>query len=397
MKANSKATMRSIPLDHSKRKKFGYAYVVDVRTNGKRTSQKYFKYGETEKAEAYLKSINKDLDSLALRDRSELTPEVQEQAVRAIKKLKKWNATIEEAVEHFLKHKEAESRLSDEPLSKVIGKLRDTKEKEGCSEKYLKDLRTRLDILDRAFPNRSISSLTSQELQLWIDQRGSQTTQANYRRILNVLFNYAKKRGIIEDNPIDQVDVVKGKTAKGFLTVEEATALLHHCPDEIIPAVAIMLFAGVRPDFENGELSRLEWKHIQFRKNTIRLDAEITKTESTRNVAMSENLIAWLTPHKQVAGKLVVNSSRFRKLWEKARREAGLFDNWIPDSTRKTFITYHVELCGNEHETMTQSGHTSVKTLRDHYKGLADKEDSEAYFQIMPGEQENVISISKRA
>ncbi len=398
MRGNTSVSLREIDKNHSKRKKGGYRFIVDVRSEGRRISQKYFKFGQAEQAHRYLEETQADMDALASRDRSQLTPEAMEQAIRAIKMLNKWDANIDDAVAFYVKHREAEKGKSDTSISKVVGALRDTKENEGCSVKYLKDLRTRLNVFEKAFDNRPLSSLTTAELQAWINERGSVTTQANYRRILNVLFNYAKRRKVITDNPIDDVDRVKSKTNKGFLSVEETEALLHHCSDEILPAVAIMLFAGIRPDYEEGEISRLDWKNIQFRKSNIHLDSEITKTASTRNVKMTDNLRAWLEPHRQMSGKVVQNPRKFRDLWEKARQDAGLFKGWISDATRKSFATYHVELTGNEYETMTQTGHTSVKTLRDHYKGkLEDPEEAQAYFSIVPSVKENVISINKTA
>ena len=385
--------VKEVPKDTKLRKQ--YRYEVDGRPLGQK--RKRFKHGELEEAEAFLKEISTNFSKVAESNRKLVTENLLTEATEGAKKLAQYDATLADAVKFYIAYLEEQEGKNVTPISQVVGALRDTKEKEGCSKKYQDDLRIRLNLFEQAFENRPLSSLTSEELQVWIDSRGNKTTQANYRRILNVLFNYAKKKEIINVNPIDKVDSVKAQTAKGFLTVEETAALLHHCPAEIIPAVAIMVFAGVRPDAQNGEMSRLTWKDVQFRKKSIRLDSEITKTDSTRSVKMSDNLIAWLEPHKQVAGNIVVNYNRFKKLFKQARQDAGVYDNWIHDATRKSFTTYHVELTGNEHETMTQTGHTNVKTLRDHYKGLADKEDAEAYFSLVPDSDSRILSIRKGA
>lgn len=373
-----------------------YRWKIETRIQGKRQTPKYFKHGELELAETYKDHKLEELTASAAKDRIGLTEDIKESAIRCQDKLNEYGATLEEATKHYIAHLEKQRLLNKTPISKVVGNLRETKNE--MSAPYQKELKNYLNRFELHFKNCPLSSVTGDQIQNYINEQGSKSSQAGHRKILNVLFNYAVKKRIIEkeDNPMSVVDTVKPKVRKGRLTIEHATNLLSHCPDEIIPAVAIMLFAGVRPDFKDGELSRLGWEHIKFNRKTpiIRLDEGITKTEQTRSVKMSDNLIAWLTPYKEAKGNIVKGYSRFRDLWEKARRDAGLFDDWISDVTRKSFATYHVALTDNEHETMTQTGHSNVSVLRNHYKSLADKEEAEAYFNIFPQQQESVVSIS---
>ncbi len=80
-------------------------------------------------------------------------------------------------------------------------------------------------------------------------------------------------------------------------------------------------FSGIRPDYLNGELSRLAWSDIRLARRIIRLDGSITKTGNSRTVEISDNLAAWLEPHAQQTGRLIESPGRFRK---KSRYDRGL-------------------------------------------------------------------------
>src|SRR5205823_5459828 len=115
------------------------------------------------------------------------------------------------------------------------------------------------------------------------------------RRLLGVLFSYATKRGYCLSNPAKDTSKAK-HVAKppGILTAAQAASLLVNAEPEILPAIALGLFAGLRPE---SEVWRLDWAHIDFETGLIDVAADRTKSARNRWVKMSENLIAWLLPH----------------------------------------------------------------------------------------------------
>ena len=73
--------------------------------------------------------------------------------------------------------------------------------------------------------------------------------------------------------------------------------------DEILPAVALGMFAGLRPE---SEIWRLDWSKIDFTRKQIDVEPLATKNNgdnaSVRWVEMPDNLIEWLLPFRRKAG-----------------------------------------------------------------------------------------------
>lgn len=388
-------TLREIPKGHAQRKR-GYAWMVESRAGGKRT-RKFFKHGEKTQAEDHRNGLRDQFDQVGASDRARINEALLREATAAVKKLEPFGHSIADAVDHFVAHLETQAKRTTVSISTVANNLLDLKEKEGASDKHLRTLKGHFRRFAESFSDRAISSVTTEDIETWLHNLPgvkSTTTRANYRTSLSVLFIFAHERGHISANPLASVYRPKRNSSKGYLTPEQAERLLTHTPAEIIPAVAIMLFAGVRPDYADGEMSRLSWSDIRLSRRIIRLDHRITKTGNSRTIDITDNLAAWLKPHVQQTGKLIEDANRFRTLWEKARKDAGLYAGWPSDGTRNSFVSYHVALHGDEYKTCAQSGH-DIATLRKHYKDLVDQEDAEAYFGIMPtNKASQVIKIA---
>ena len=94
----------------------------------------------------------------------------------------------------------------------------------------------------------------------------------------------------------------KGKKRKSrppaLLTVKQCAAMLRACitADER-RAVALLLFAGIRPDADDGEITKLEWSAI--RKGKIYVSADVSKTSSERIIPIRPRLARLLKGHPQ--------------------------------------------------------------------------------------------------
>ena len=121
----------------------------------------------------------------------------------------------------------------------------------------------------------------------------------NYRRVIHNLFSFCVSQGYAASNPVTQAAKVKVPPAPiGILSVSEAHRLLLACRQDILPAVAVGLFAGLRRE----EIARLDWKEINLERGHIEVKAAKSKTARRRLVRISANLYAWLAPHRQLAG-----------------------------------------------------------------------------------------------
>jgi|LSQX01.2.fsa_nt_gb integrase len=156
---------------------------------------------------------------------------------------------------------------------------------------------------------------------------------------------------------------------------------------EIVGALAVMAFAGVRPN----EALRLKWEHIRLDgdKPLIALLGDVTKTRSTRHVAVSRNLLEWLTRYRRESGLLVATPARMRLGRERAMREAGIAA-WPKDVLRHTAATMLHGLTHDAAYTSAQLGHTGgTQVFERHYRGLAPAPDEvERFWSILPERQE---------
>jgi integrase len=180
-----------------------------------------------------------------------------------------------------------------------------------------------------------------------------------------------------------------------FLPVEEASAILQALElrgkdqqldakrtKQLQAAYAVALFIGVRP---MDEMNGLLWDHFDLRKNQIHISAEIAKTNDERLVSpIPENLKEWLKRAKYRKGDSIrpMNYRNWRTQIKKARKEAEV-ETWCDDVARHTFATYSFQHFGLEW-TMETGGWTNPNTLFKHYKGLATKEEAEAFYSILP-------------
>jgi integrase len=249
-------------------------------------------------------------------------------------------------------------------VSDVVAELLRVKEQDGKSARYLQDMRNRLQVFATAFPKRLTHTLSAGEIDAWLRNLDiSSVTRNNFRRLLSVLFGFAVKRRYAMRNPVTDVDQATVEVSKpGILTVAEAKALMAHADPEIIPAIAVGLFAGLRPE---SEIFRLDWANIDLLDGSI----DVQKSKNTaghRFVKISENLAAWLKPYVRRRGAVCEAAyyDRLGKAREKAEaklEEAGESANalrsWPADVLRHSYGSYHYGAFKNAHETAEQMGH----------------------------------------
>jgi integrase len=114
-----------------------------------------------------------------------------------------------------------------------------------------------------------IAEFTTAQIDDWLRSLPySGVTRNNYKRLLGVLFSYAVSRRYIPINPAREAQKAKVKPEKpGILTAAQSTRLLQGASPEILPAIALGLFAGLRPE---AEVWRLDWSCIDLGEKLIR-------------------------------------------------------------------------------------------------------------------------------
>jgi integrase len=305
-------------------------------------------------------------------------------AEAAMKMIAPYHISLRECANFYVRH--APTATGEKTIQQIVDELLAVKKSAGMSARYLKDLRIRLNIFCATFGKERAVNVSHKMVDDWITAIPySGTTRNNYRRLLGVLFGFAVDRKYILQVPISKqskASVVRGKP--GILSVDECARLLSACEDDILPAVAVGMFAGLRPE---SEIWRLDWNGIDFKRKQIDVEPEATKNTgdnaSVRWVDMADNLIEWILPFRQKSGPVSPRGDSYFKRLQRARGVAKI-TNWPHDALRHCFCSYHYAAYNDAGKTMAQAGHTTPRTFFRHYRARVQPEEAIRFFAIRP-------------
>jgi integrase len=312
----------------------------------------------------------------------------------AIAVLKPHRFTLLEAAEFHV----ANASIIKEPhlVSAVVEELLETKGQDGCSKRYLADLRMKLaNGFSAQFGTRAIHEITHRELDDWLRSHRdwSAVTRNNHAAALSVLFSFALRRSYLLTNPTKKLERANVTLEKpGILSLDECKALLRAADSDFVPAIAIGLFAGLRPE---AELWPLDWRSIDFKERLI--DISVSKNSAShRFVKISDNLAAWLERFKKDSGPLCPRGDTYYGRLEKARaaaarrlHQAGMLcpslEDWPQDAMRHTFASMHYAAFKHAAETAEQMGHSrGLRVFFRHYRSRIKETDARAFWQLQP-------------
>jgi len=309
--------------------------------------------------------------------------------------LKPFNATIRDAVNFYLPHLHATKRTCT--AVELVDELLKIKEADGASERYLSDLRSRLTQFSDSFNGKPVAEITSGQVDEWLrslsyketGKRLSPVTRNNFRRVLIVAFNFARKEGYSAGNPAEKSARAKViESVIGILTVEETARLLESAAPELVPYIAIGAFAGLR----RAELERLDWREIDLQAGLIEVTAKKAKSARRRFVRIQPNLAKWLQPYAQLSGS--VTPPKYRELLD-AAREAARIEEWPQNALRHGFASYHLARFNDAALLALELGHTSSNLVFAHYRQLVRPKQAERYWKIAPaGAGKKVIQFA---
>jgi integrase len=294
-------------------------------------------------------------------------------------------------------------------VSAVVAEFLKIKKSRGASERYMKDLRSRLE----HFANdckKDACNVTTADLQEWLDGRKLKPQNyRNFRTVLHTFFQFAVARGYAVDNPIDGVERVKSKGGDvEVFTPLEIVRLLEAArasfPD-FLPCLAIGAFAGLR----SAEIERLEWSDIHLGERFIVVGASKAKTASRRIVPISDNLAEWLRPFGGREGKVWLGDSTlfYRHMPTLAAATAVKADpaqnikeqkpvKWKANGLRHSYASYRFAQIGDAGRVAGELGNSAVVVHR-HYRELVTPADAAKWFNVKPETPDNVLSIPAAA
>ena len=237
-----------------------------------------------------------------------LTHGQNKEAIAAINLLKqaKSNKSLTFAVNYFLGHyKEvAETKTIEEAVREYCD--RKSKEMERAIAYEMKKLK-------RKFAGRIVNEIQPEELNTYLEALHGRSkamlslkTWNNRRGHLSTFFKYCMSKKYVEENPILEVPQYKIRQRRGsaeILSANEAADLMEWLepyrgkqnkdgtwwgePGCKVPYFALALFAGIRPDWEHGEMSKLKPKHIHRDTGVILIEPDVSKVNDKRSIKCS--------------------------------------------------------------------------------------------------------------
>jgi len=360
-------------------------FVVNYREAGKR-KRSFF---ETEvHAKSFALSKNIELQRNGI-EHSEFPTALRVMAQECKDALSDYGKTIKDATDFFIAHLKASERSCT--VKQLLAELLEAKESKGVSRRHLDDLRQRAGRFTATFGERVVSTISGREIEDWLDSLGvGPQTHNHYRNAVRLAFNFAMRRGYATENPAAKTEKANVlRAAPGILTVGQAARLLEIATPDVLPHIAIGLFAGLR----RAELNRLDWSEVDFESGLIEIKAEKSKTAQRRFVTIQPNLRKWLLPVRKHRG--LITAEDFNKYFIQTRKAAGIAE-WPDNALRHSFASYHLAHFKNAAATALELGHHDSRITFAHYRELVKPKKAERYWQIKPSADvsSKVVSLS---
>jgi integrase len=168
----------------------------------------------------------------------------------------------------------------------------------------------------------------------------------------------------IEGNPAREVTVRAGDDSRqGRLSQEQMQAFLaairHRRNPDVVRAVELALETTMR----RSELLAMDWRDVDLLQGTVLIPR--AKNGRSRTVALTPRALALLEAVPWRHGSVLrCSASAIRCAMARAKKEAGLPDDWCFHKLRHEGISRLWELGLNETEISSMSGHRDWKMLR---------------------------------
>lgn len=258
-------------------------------------------------------------------------------------------------------------------VAKLVSLFLAAKERQGRSERYLRQLKSVLSTFQRGRAKTPGELVTFQDVDDWLSRSSwSNRTRRNARSDLSTLFSWGIKRGLLTVNPVTAVE----------LPSPEVTEIVIHSPDQVRQVLesarrtdplacrllAIRYFAGLR----SSEAARLREEDIKG--DWIEVTAKKSKTRSRRLVEVHACLRAWLALGPALGP---MRTDRIRQ----AVLSSGV--TWNHNVTRHSFVSYHLAKFEKPGQTALQAGHSEAILFR-HYRALVTASQAESFFSVHP-------------
>lgn len=220
----------------------------------------------------------------------------------------------------------------------------------------------------RTYAGATLDDFTRAALKKYLETLpGSRANKEARHRGVRALFRWAARQDppkVSRDPTVGLVlDLPHVDRKIGFLTVDEAEAGLRAALPGHRAALAIMLFAGVRPEELRGDgKPPMPWRCVNVVNKTVAVPPECAKVRNAGRIldGLPRNLWTWL-PNPLPDGKEPILAVEPRNIVEAVKALNGYgpkpLRKWPHDALRHTFATYHLAHYRDPGRTAKLLGH----------------------------------------
>jgi integrase len=288
-----------------------------------------------------------------------------------------------EVLQPFQDGTDEDSPVEQIRVSTVFKKHIDRLIKRGARPETITSRRMKCSTFIKRMNDPRLSEVTRQNFKEYILQYGqTEKTRLSIRSEVGAFLNWAFEHDYTTTNyyKVTWDAYLEDEKLIGILTPQEAKDLMYAIPDGYKVAMALCLFAGIRP----YEIPRIRWDNIYTDKKLIIIEGTQAKTRRNRKLTdLPDNLMRWIEVWKPKAmgDKGPINTYRvFAKKRKQACRDVGIL--YPHDGARHSFGTYGY-FVGGKPWAMRCMGHNNQTTYDQYYlnTGVGADEATE-YFRI---------------
>lgn len=240
------------------------------------------------------------------------------------------------------------------------------------SEKY------RYKHFSQFFAGRTVSSVTSHDVEKYRIERLNQVRPCTVNREMNILSNIFTKAiewNWSSENPCQSIKRLEDKQESqrwSYITPEQYKELVSAAPSPLKEKIILTVSTGLRL----GDINALTWDQIDLENEVIKL--VVRKNGKENFVGINKTLQAILQQMKAQSGnKQLFTIIENRKSWKTALRKAGLPEHLRLTDLRHTFASWLAMKDVSLENISNLMGHHSTKMTRryahlsSHYKKTA--------------------------
>jgi len=341
-------------------------------------------FAESKRAERYEKGRSAALMPDALRV----------EALACHELLKGTGATLRQCVDYWLKREGNRQAILFSELCKEFLASRRAMQ---CKPKTMVQYESYTNVIKQEFEEEKTTDIDRSDIEDWLlESKWSPRTRKNYLVTLTTIFNYAKNKGYVAENPAEGIErPILDDKPPGILTVAQVRSLFWAANEHdkaLLPTLAIALFAGLR----RSELCALNWDEVDLESGLIEVKAAKAKTRKRRLITIQPNLLKFLNSWErkgeigprnpdlfnQRLNDLLPHTGTEADLSEEQKAEAKI-SKWPHNALRHSYGTYHLAKFKNENQTALEMGN-SPQIVMSHYREIVRPKAADLFWEIAP-------------